>query len=220
MEELTDTFNNISIAEQENNEDNELIDDFANMGLNNNNTFGKIEWWAAGIRNINCTIIDDEDFAYSIFTLPNSIFKELTNSGMNSYLEYFDAFCCNTEELFLDNTIVFKTAEIFDNIFSKRLINFDEVSQLMSSANYQLIQLISEDSPIYEYSPFTYYVQDLITGLFMLMDMLKYYSDNFDASRYQFMISLLNNYCVVVIFLKFYFESTIVLGDVDKIIIR
>jgi hypothetical protein len=208
MDELTNNFNNISINNEE------------SMDILDDDTFGKNNWWSSGIRNINCTVIDDEDFIYASFTLPNSIFKELTNSGMNSYIDYFDAFCCNTEEIFLDNNIIFKTAELFDNIFAKRLINFDDVSHLMTITNHQLKELISEDSPIYEFRPFSYYIEDLITGLFMLMDMLKYYSDNFESSRYPTMISLLNNFCVIIIYLKFYFESTSVLQINDKLIIR
>jgi hypothetical protein len=221
MDELTNYLSNMYMTENNMNEElDNLSNDMCNLNINKTENFGKIEWWKCGIRNYRCSTIDDEDFAYRTLSLPNSIFTELINSEMTSYIDYFDAFCCNNEELFYTNNIIFKTAELFDNIFAKRLINFDTVGQLMTEANQQLLYLINETSELYNYFTFNDYIQDLITGLFILMDMLKYYSDNFQSNNYHFMISLLNNYCVIVIYLKFYFESTSILKHNDKIIIR
>ena len=56
-------------------------------------------------------------------------------------------------------------------------------------------------------------------GLNILTDMLIYYTTYFNADNYQNMIGLLNNYCVIIIYLKFYFECNI-LNINEKIVIR
>jgi hypothetical protein len=197
---------------------NEIIGDIENMNIANEDTFGKVEWWINGIKNINCSTMDDEDFVYCKLTLPNSIFEELTSSGMTSYLDYFDAFCCNNEEIFLTNNLIFTTAKLFDDIFARRLIDFNEVEKLIDETRTQINDIFNEDTYIHD--NFSTYTQDLFTGLHMLMDMLKYYSTNFKSNNYHNMISLLNNYCVIIIYLKFYFESSSVLDKYDKIVIR
>lgn len=228
MNSITNKFSDMNLSSEEHNNTNtdlhNITDSMKTMGIGetmdineNNDTFGKIKWWSYGIPNNQCKLIDDEDFAYCHFTLPNTIFAELTDSGMNSYVQYFDTFCCNNEEIFLSLSTVVKTAELFDNIFSKRLINFNDVYEVVSSANQELRELLKEESYIHNY--FTDYTHDLIKGLTIIMDMLMYYSTYFESENYHNMISILNNYCVIVIYLKFYFESNI-LSPNDEIIIR
>jgi hypothetical protein len=209
IEVITDTMNNINIS------NNKTIDNA--MNISNDDTFGNIEWWINGIPNVNCKTVDDEDFVYCRLTLPNSIFKELSDSGMTSYTDYFDAFCCNNEEIFLPTENIIQISELFDNIFSKRLINFDIVNNLVISNNNIINDLMSEESYIHDY--FTDYINDLFYGLNILTDMLIYYTNHFRDSNYYNMIGLLNNYCVIIIYLKFYFECNI-LDINEKIIIR
>ena len=49
--------------------------------------------------------------------------------------------------------------------------------------------------------------------------MLLYYCKNFNSNNYQNMIGLLNNYCVIIIYLKFYFESNVIKSN-ERVIIR
>lgn len=209
INDITDTMNDMNIS------NNQSIDN--TMNISNDDTFGNVEWWVNGIPNINCKEVDDEDFVYCRLTLPNSIFKELSDSGMTSYTGYFDAFCCNNEELFLPLQNIIQIAELFDNVFSKRLINFEIVHNLVISNNTIINDLMSEESYIHEY--FTDYINDLFYGLNILTDMLIYYTTYFNADNYQNMIGLLNNYCVIIIYLKFYFECNI-LNINEKIVIR
>ena len=59
-----------------NNQMNNIINTMDIMNISNDDTFGSVEW-INGIPNINCKIVDDEDFVYSHLTLPNSIFRNL-----------------------------------------------------------------------------------------------------------------------------------------------
>ena len=118
MDDIDTQMNSMKLIESESDnineehiDNNQMINNIINtmdiMNISNDDTFGSVEWWINGIPNVNCKIVDDEDFVYSHLTLPNSIFQELTESGMLSYAEYFEAFCCNNEEMCVDECMKF-----------------------------------------------------------------------------------------------------------------
>lgn len=193
-ETLNNSLQNLNISGSDNNMviDNDLI-------ITHNYDYG--------IRNLHCKTLDDENFLYNKFYLPNLLYEELTNSGFETYYDYFEAFCVNIDTCFINEEIMMKIAVLFDDIFSKKMINFETVGEFVIEVNAELNELMNENSWIQDY--FSDYIQDLIYGCNIIIDAIQHYVTNFEIENQNTILRLINNLCVIIIYLKFYFESNV-----------
>lgn len=173
-----------------------------------------------GIPNRFSTSVDDEDFIYKTLILPQCIFNELNNSvpfnedKFDGYEEYFGMFCQNSEDIFLSADNTYEIAKIFDTMFDKRIINYDYCYDVINKTLSELNEFeISYESDEY----LTFDIKELLYGLRIIINKLNYLIEHYNSWYNDEMMRLLNNYCVICIYLVFYFETNIFIDNNDKI---
>lgn len=174
-----------------------------------------------GYPNKHCETFDDEDLIYRKLVLPNIIIDELSANSLTSYKEYFEIFCLNLDECFIPMDIIIEIAGIYDDIFAMRIINFEYMGELSNRLHNELMSILADNNWINNY--FSTYIQDLIYGISIIGEMLDLRITYFDIKQHDLLIRLINNLCVIIIYLKIYFESNILtnnslLTDESKII--
>ena len=215
MDELSDNLTNaLSINQKTNAEMDvlaEMMEDTTIKTFEEDTGIIRRQWDAGmyGINNYEVSIpnIDLEDFMWMKLILPEIVINELEVSGFTSYRSYFEAYCCNSDTNVIDLEIILEVAQLFDDIFTKKKINFEAVGQLINNVNIAFDELTREDSWIQEY--FVDYIYDIINGISVINNLLSYYIEDFDVSRYSAMIRLSNNLCVCIIYLQMTFNSNI-----------
>lgn len=204
INKLSNKLDNLNISNNTDNNINNINNDLNNLNIsgNNNNYFGQY-----GYPNNLCVTTDAEDFVYNTLILPNIIFNELTDSGLNSYAEYFDNFSVNNEEIFIKHNNMYQIAKIFDDLFLKKPINFNDVRKIINNIDQDVNDSLNTEEYIHNY--LTNYNQDLFNGLSILTERLISMISFFNKFNRNEILKNLNNYCVIIIYLKFMFESNI-----------
>lgn len=160
-----------------------------------------------GFPNKHCETFDDEDLIYRKLVLPNVIIDELIANDITTYREYLETFCMNMDECFIKLDTAIELASVFDDIFAQRMINFEYINELSCRIHLELMDILNENNWLNDY--FSIYIQDLIYAISIIGETLDIQITYFDTDNYPFMIRLLNNLCVIIIYLKIYFESNI-----------
>lgn len=174
-----------------------------------------------GIPNRFCSNVDDEDFVYKTLILPRSIFNELnesipfTNEEFGGYEEYFSMFCQNNDETFLTTDNIFGIAKIFDTMFDKKIINYDFCYEVINQTLAELNEF-EQDNNYNQYFDDT--IKEYLYGLRIIITKLTYLIEHYNNWYSNEILKLLNNYCVICIYLKFYFETNIFIDNNDNII--
>lgn len=222
MDELTVNDNTMTFSPDIENITNELND----LSMNNSNCIEeRREAGMYGIPNRYCVLVDDEDFIYQTLILPQVIFNELHNSvpftgeKFNGYEDYFNMFCEYNQDVMISSINVIDVGRIFDTMFDKKMINYnycyDVINKTLSDLN--IFETEHEND---EY--ITDYIRELLYGLRLIINKLSYLIEHYNDLNYSMygneMIRLLNNYCVICIYLTFYCETNIFADNDEKII--